>query len=432
MPHCQTFLFLIVAIFLWPGSLFRSNGGTLPIVSSVRLSITETGAVADGGTLNTQAIQKAIDQLALTGGGTVVVPEGVFVSGALFMKSGVNLHLEKGGVLMCSTDMENFPPQRTRIEGHFEDSFTPGLINAEGCDGLRITGEGTLNGQGRPIWDLYWKLRNAEDKKNFHNLSVPRARLCVISNSRNVLIDGITFQDSQFWNLHLYNVRSAVVRNCRFTVPDDYRQAPSSDGIDIDSSQDVTVDRCFFSVTDDCIALKGSKGPFALEDDSPPVERIRINNCTFQRGHGAITLGSEATIVRDVTVTGCTVTGSMPLVRLKLRPDTPQTYENLTFRDITLDNSRGTLFEVKPWRQYADLKGQPAPRSFVRNIVVSKITGRTGSLGEIRGNRGQTTFGDILVADCDLQLRATKFPRADMKGLRFENVSVNGSHFTLE
>ena len=104
--------------------------------AAAELSIVETGARGDGATLNTAAIQSGIDRLAQAGGGTLVVPEGVFVTGALFLKPGVNLELRRGGVLRCSTDLTNFPPRRTRIEGHFEPAFNPALINADGCDGL--------------------------------------------------------------------------------------------------------------------------------------------------------------------------------------------------------------------------------------------------------------------------------------------------------
>lgn len=261
------------------------------------VSITRFGAVADDSTINTKAIQAAIDHLAARGGGTVLVPQGVFVSRAVFLKPKVNLHLQKGAVLKCSTDMANFPVQRTRIEGHFEEKFNPALINAKGCDGLRITGEGTLDGAGRPICDLFWKLRNAApDRNNFPNVSVPRARLALIESSRGVTIKGITFKDSQFWNLHLYRCEDVLVRQARFEVPDDYKQAPSTDGIDLDSCRNVTIDGCHFSVTDDCIAAKGSKGPHAMEDrDSPPVEHVRVRNCVYKRGGGVLTLGSEAT-----------------------------------------------------------------------------------------------------------------------------------------
>jgi len=395
-----------------------------------RATITAFGALADGATVNTKAIQAAIDGLAAGGGGTVVVPAGVFVSGALFLKPKVNLHLDKGAVLRCSTDMQHFPAQRTRIEGHFEDKFTPALINASGCDGLTISGAGTFDGAGRPIWDLFWKLRNAApDPHNFPNLGLPRARLALIERSRGVVVDGVTFKDSQFWNLHLYNCSKVTVRNARFEVPDDYKQAPSSDGIDLDSCQDVTVDGCYFSVTDDCIAAKGSKGPRALEDkDSPPVERIRVRNCTFRRGHGILTLGSEATLVRDVLVENCSVSGVTQMAVLKLRPDTPQHYEDIHFRNITLDaaGGRGTIIAVKPWSQYANLKGMAPPKSVVRNISLVGIRGSFGSFGVIRPNPGQTDISDILIKDVEVQLVQDRLDLDATVGVRLENVVVNG------
>jgi alpha-L-rhamnosidase len=390
--------------------------------------ITKFGAVGDGATLNTKSIQTLIDQLATNGGGTVVIPKGVFVSGAIFLKPGVNLHLEKGAVLKCSTDMSNFPTQRTRIEGHFEENFNPALVNADACHGLRITGAGTLDGDGRTIWDQFWKSIKAN--KNFRNLDLPRARLCLIENSKDVAIDGITFKDSQFWNLHLYRNQSVTVRNARFVVPDDYKQAPSSDGIDVDSSQDVRIEGCYFSVTDDCIAFKGSKGPLALEDkDSPPVERVRVTDCDFKRGHAAVTLGSEATIVRDVVVEKCRITGVMTLLNFKLRLDTPQHYEDIHYRNITLDSTGGSIITIQPWKQYTELKGLPAPKSIVRNISLSNIKGNHGSFGIVQGNAGQTEISDITLESIDVQLKNAKPKFANLEQFKFKNVTVNGKPF---
>jgi len=391
-------------------------------------SITDFGAVADDATINTKAIQAAIDHLAASGGGTVVVPQGVFVSGALFFKPKVNLHLQKDAVLKCSTDMANFPVQRTRIEGHFEDKFNPALINAKGCDGLHISGEGTLDGAGRPIWDLFWKLRNASPNPgNFPNIGVPRARMALIESSRGVTVEGITFKDSQFWNLHLYKCQDVIVRQTRFQVPDDYRQAPSTDGIDVDSCQHVTVDGCYFSVTDDCIAVKGSKGPHAMEDrDSPPVEHIRVRNCVYKRGGGVLTLGSEATIVRDVNVEDCKVIGNVGVAVLKLRTDTPQRYEDISFRNITLDSSGGAIVSVRPWSQYANLQGEAPPKSVVHNLTLAGIKGRFGSFGTIHPNLGQTTISDITFKDFDVTLQRDKLDVSGVSNLKFEHVIVNG------
>jgi polygalacturonase len=410
-----------------------------------RISIADTGAVADGATVNTRAIQAAIDRVAIDRvandrvaidraagrGGTVVVPAGVFVSGALFLKPGVHLHLERGAVLRCSTDMRHFPVQRTRIEGHVEERFNPGLINAAGCDGLRITGAGTLDGAGRPIWDRFWQLRNAaKDKAAFRNLDVPRARLAVIEGSRGVTVDGITFKDSQFWNLHLYRCRDVVVRGCSFEVPDDYVQAPSTDGIDIDSCQDVLVDGCHFSVTDDCIAAKGSKGPHAPDDkDSPPVERIRVRNCVFRRGHAMFTCGSEATVVRDVVVEHCTVREVGAVAHLKLRPDTPQRYENIVMRDLVLDSAKGELVAIRPWSQYFDLKGEAPPHSSVRGLVLDGIRGRFGAFGIVAPNPGQTDIAGIVLRNMNLQLTDERLQVKGAPMPAMENVVVNGKPY---
>jgi alpha-L-rhamnosidase len=397
------------------------------------ISIKAFGAVADGATVNTKAIQAAIDRAAANGGGTVVVPQGVFVSGALFFKPKVHLRLEKGAVLKCSTDLSHFPVRRTRIEGHFEESFNPALINVKDCDGFSLTGEGTLDGAGRPIWDLFWKMRAAApDPKNFPNVGVPRARLAMIENSRGVTVEGITFKDSQFWNLHLYRCDGVTVRNARFQVPDDYKQAPSTDGVDVDSCRNVTVDGCWFSVTDDCIAAKGSKGVHADEDkDSPPVEHIRVRNCTFKRGNGIVTLGSEATLVRDVIVENCRVVGPVTVAVLKLRPDTPQHYEDLHFRGITLDYAGGgTIVSVRPWTQYVNLHGEAPPRSAIRNVSMTGIRGRFGSFGTIQPNPGQTEIGGISFKDFDVTLEKDKLTVSGVSNLKFDHVVVNGKTVT--
>jgi len=403
---------------------------SVPLVRAAagkRAVITDFGARPDGATINTPAIQKAIDHMAATGG-TVVVPQGVFVSGALFLKPGVHLHLEEGAVLRCTTDMANFPPQRTRIEGHFEEHFTPALINAKGCDGLRITGQGTLDGAGRPIWDLFWKLRNAApDPHNFPNLGLPRARLALIEDSHGVVVEGVTFKDSQFWNLHLYRCDDVQVRGARFVVPDDYAQAPSTDGIDLDSCRNVLIDGCYFSVTDDCIAAKGSKGPRALEDeDSPPVEHVRVRNCHFRRGHQMLSCGSEATIVRDVVVENCRVTGAINVLMLKLRPDTPQLYEDIHLSNITLDHDGGNVIRIEPWTQYRDLKGEAPPQSTVRNVTLTGFKGRFGSFGVVKPNPGQTRIENVRFKDFDLQLTHGEGPTVTDAQVSFENVAING------
>jgi len=389
-----------------------------------RYLISEHGAVADGTTLNTKAIQATIDECAKNGGGTLVIPKGVFLSGALFLKPGVNVEIEQDAVLKGSQDINDYPKMMTRIEGHFEPWRTA-LLNGDKVDHLRITGKGTLDGNGAPFWKEFYDRRNADRKTT--NLNVERPRLTFIQNSHDVKIDGITFNNSGFWNLHLYRDQQVTVDNCRFTaphgpVPD---HAPSSDGIDVDSSQDVSIGNCFFSVGDDDIALKGSKGPFAMQDkDSPAVERIHIHDCVFEAGGGIVTCGSEATIVRDVTVEHCTTTGPTVL-RLKLRPDTPQQYENISLNDITIEGNV-VILSIAPWTQYFDLKGQAPPKSLIRNISITNVKGSGGSIGKVGGNP-DTDFGDITLKNINVTLKNTEFDVNRFKQVTFENIVVNGT-----
>ena len=210
-------------------------------------------------------------------------------------------------------------------------------------------------------------------------------------------------------------------------MPDDYRQAPSTDGIDVDSSRNVTVDGCYFSVTDDCIACKGSEGPHANEDtDSPPVEHIRIHNCEYKRGNGVLTLGSEATIIRDVVVENCRITGDVRIATIKLRPDTPQHYEDITFRNIMSEATAPEIIAMQPWSQFVNLQGEAPPQSVVRNINFIGIKGTYTAFGTIRPNPGQTEISDILFKELDVVLKRDKLVTNGVKDLKFENVIVNG------
>lgn len=400
-----------------------------------RLSIAEFGAVGDGQTLNTSHIQSAIDQLAKKGGGTLVIPKGVFLSGAIFLKPGVNVYLEEGAVLKGSTDIANYPKMRTRVEGQFVD-WIPALINANKCDHLSITGSGTLDGSGPVFYTEFWKAR--QENPQVTNLAVERPRLVFIQDSSDVNVEGVNFKDSGFWNLHLYRCNKVVVMNVHFEAPYGERPkcGPSTDGMDVDSSQDVTITGCTFAVNDDCVCLKGTKGPFALEDkSSPPTEHIRVTNCTFKAGQGVVTLGSEATTIRDVIVENCSVTGKMPLVRLKLRPDTAQHYEDIHYQNITLADSedvfKDNIFDVAPWTQFFDLKGQPPPKSIVKNVTLSDIKGSFGSFGEILGNTNQSVISDITLKNVDVNLKNEKFDASYVKNFKVENVMVNGKPFLL-
>jgi len=392
--------------------------------SATDLSIVTAGAVGDGKTLNTKAIQGAINQLESQGGGTLVIPSGQFLTGALFLKPKINVSIDADGVLLGSTNILDYPEMPTRIEGH-ETVWIPALLNAAWCDNLEITGSGTIQGGGQPYWDAFYNARKVSSATK--NLDVKRPRNIFISDSKNVLLKGIKLRGSGFWNLHLYRDQNVTVESVDIREP----HAPSTDGIDVDSCQDVTIHGCYISDNDDNIAVKGSKGPTADTDTtSPPDAHIHISDCTFGHGNGILTLGSEATYVHDVTVDNCKIEGTETnhVLTVKLRPDTPQHYEDIHVSNI-VDNAPGTMINLAPWIQYFDLGGHAPPTQTAENITISNVTGSTTGFGRIAGP-DKSVVRNITISNVDLKVSK---PGADIKnvqGLKLDNVKLNGVALT--
>lgn len=414
--------------------------------------ISEFGAVADGKIINTAAIQKAIDHAAAVGGGVVEIPAGTWRSGSIFLKKGVNLDLAEHAILLGSTNIEDYPKRMTRIEGHFEP-WRMALVNAQEMDRVRIGGKGVIDGNGITFWAQFWQRRR--ENPMCTNLEVERPRLMFIDRCKDVRIAGISLRYSGFWNLHIYRCSDVIIEGLSITSPTRHTQhrnymtdsilkemaqdaqvinipikdnilGPSTDGIDIDSSQKVTVRKCYISVNDDNIALKGSKGPLSDQDkDSPPVENILIEDCEFGDGNGMITCGSEATRVRNVTVRNCTISGDATMLALKLRPDTPQHYENILIEGIKLQGGKGRVFNVAPWTQFFDLKGHAPPTRTVNNITIRNVTGEFLTLGTLCGNPGDT-LRDITLENINLKLSEFLFEPLGVRNLVAKNVVLNG------
>jgi polygalacturonase len=414
------------AFFSAMSLLFPIAGRASEAPATPSINITQSGAVGDGKTLNTKAIQSTIDQCAAAKGGTVVIPQGRFLSGAIFLKPGVNLHLAQNAVLLGSTNIADYPEEMTRIEGHFQ-VWIPALINAKSVNHLRIDGPGTIQGGGKPYWSAFWS-RMAADK-NTRNLDVKRPRNLFIADSKDVRISGISLRQSGFWNMHLFRCRDVVVDGVDIRTP---KRSPSTDGIDVDSCQNVTIKGCFISVDDDNIAIKGNKGTSALDDKTiPPDKNILVDDCTFGLGNAALTVGSEATRVSNILMENCKLTGKEinRVLELKLRPDTEQHYKNITVRNITVDNPAAHLISIAPWTQYFDLKGKPAPNQSASNITLSNITGTLKNFGLINGP-AKSTVEDITFRNITLTLKSPAVITKNVRRLKFENVTINGKQVT--
>lgn len=392
--------------------------------TAAKFVITDFGAVPGGAGLSTSAIQKTIDRASEAGGGVVVIPRGTFRSGSIFLKPGVELRLDEGAILLGSNRIDDYPTRMTRIEGHFQP-WRMALVNAQQMDHVRIGGRGTIDGNGILFWAAFWQRRRENPRCT--NLEVERPRLLFIDRCQDVQISGISLQNSGFWNLHLYRCRGVSVEGLSITAPTSGPiLGPSTDGMDIDSCQDVTVRRCRISVNDDEIALKGSKGPLADSDtDSPPVENILIEDCEFGDGNGMVTCGSEATIVRHVVVRNCRITGRTNLLCLKLRPDTPQLYEDILVENIRLSGGAGRILQVAPWRQFFDLQGHAPPTQEIRGVTIRNVSGAFRSFGTLRGNPGDRLSG-IALQNIHVTLSDPRLDVGSGVGLTLTDVTVNG------
>ena len=405
MKHVLPLLLLLCACQqnpdkYWPdsskiGRWFSQEAPELRGAQATTFLITDYGAIPDSLNLQTEAIQKAIDAAAEKGG-TVVVPAGTYLTGALFFKEGTHLHLDDGAVLKGSACIEDYPDVPVHIEGVLQP-YPAAIINASGRQGFRITGKGTLDGNGAGFWDAFWARRR--ENPACTNLEVRRPRMIYISNSQDLLIDGIRLRNSGFWNIHLYKCSRVRVKDIDVFAPVKPVWPPSTDGIDLDACSDVHIIGSSFSTGDDLIALKGGKGPWADEDpDNGINERVLVEDCRFGTGPGVLVFGSECVGAHNIILRNSEAHGTGRLLWLKMRPDTPQEYSH-----IRVENVRGEVkyvLYVKPWTQFFDLKGrEDIPMSAAEDVTIQNCTLQCHKCREVKEAPDQYTLSGITLKD---------------------------------
>ena len=396
--------------------------------------VTDLAVYANDSThIQTAAIQNIIDIAEANGGGRIVFPAGTYLTGALFFKPGTRLHLEKGAKIKGSDDIADFPLIPSRMEGK-SIYYHAALINAYFVKGFQITGEGTIDGNGLKYWLEFWKNRDraVEAGREWTNLEVRRPRLVFLWGCNDLLISGVNLQNSPFWTTHLYMCDDVLIENCRITAPRGEVRAPSSDALDLDACRRVTVRSCYLNCDDDGVCLKGGKGVYANRTmDNGICEDILVENCEFGRNlHGVLTLGSECIHAKNVTVRNCKVDINAAVLRLKMRPDTYQVYENVRIENIT--GTCGTVMDMKPWKQFYTLEGSDEkPYGIVRDIRISNVKVDCNTLCHIQGNPADKVsdicFDNVEVTAKDPSLTVVAYPE-----VKFNNVTVNGKAFNPE
>lgn len=415
---------LAAALLIMPTQEAECQNATDGAAAMRQYVVTDYGVRADEPVLpQTEKLQAVIDMAAEEGGGVVTIPEGTYVSGALFFRQGTHLRIERGGTLKGMDDIAHYPIGRTRMEGRTLHYFSA-LVNADGIEGFCISGEGTIDGNGLRFWREFWLRR--QYNKACTNLEALRPRLIYISNCKDVSIDGIRMQNSAFWTLHIYRSERVRITNTTTFSPTAPVKAPSTDAIDLDNCRDVLIKGCKISVNDDAIALKGGKGEWADKDpDNGPNENIVIEDCDFGFVHSCLTLGSESVRDSNIVIRDCRIDGAARVVWLKFRPDTPQSYEDIRIEGLS--GRSKDFIVIRPWTQFFE-KGDRAdmPTSACRGLTISGVRMECDRFWNV-GASADYDLSDFRLSDIDVKAADTTMDAGMVRGLKTRRVRLQQS-----
>lgn len=382
--------------FFIAGLLLITIMAFVPMVRrTTRFLVTDYGAKGDSNTLNTPFIQAAINDCAVRGGGVVVIPRGIFISGAIFLKKNVNLSVEEGGVLKGSVNPADYPQINTRWEGE-ERVWTSAFINAIDLDGVEISGKGTIDGSG----DQWLKNSRANRGDSSTAPRLGRPRMICFQHCKNVKIRDLKLHNQAVWCLHVLYCFDVSIENLHITAD---HNIPSSDGIDIDSSNKTNITGCFIDVNDDCISIKSGKDEDGLRVNRPS-EDITITNCHFAYGHGGVAMGSETSGgIRNVVIDHCLIDSqNWEPIRFKSQPSRGGVVENITYENIELHNTRKAFEFNMAWRMVGKVKPPSKVPPVVRNILIKNVTGDVSTVGEMLG-LDNSPIQDVKFVNCKIQ-----------------------------
>ena len=446
----------------WDAAVYQQIEQSIqsPQISGKDYVITKYGAKPDASAADNQkAIQKAIDKCSKKGGGRVVVPAGCFLTGAIHLKSHVNLHIEEGAKRLFAFEPELYPIVETAWEGLDCFNLSP-CIYAKGQTDIAITGKGIIDGGGsNDTWWPWcgaahygWKeggisqkkearprlLQSGEDgvpmrdelgqpnkKRSFGPQDGLRPQLVNFLGCQRVLIEDVTLLDSPFWVIHPLRSTDVTVRRVHIN-----NAGPNGDGCDPEACDRVLIEDCFFNTGDDCIAIKSGRNRDGREH-AMPSQNIIIRNCEMKNGHGGVVIGSEISGgAKNIFAHDCIMDSPNldRVLRIKTNSCRGGIIENIYVKDIKVGQCGESVLKINLDYEHNEIccRGNFPT---VRNVLMENVTCEKSKYGvQIIGLDDDTFVYDIDVRNCRFNgVQQGNFQSGKVRDVRFDKLYVNGS-----
>jgi polygalacturonase len=393
--------------------------GVISIASAKVFDVRDYGAKGDGATLDTGAIQQALDDCGKAGG-TVRFPKGTYVSKPLTIHTKTTVHLDEGAKLMASTNHADFMKEPGDWLKAKSGSDFIHFISGKDLEDVTLTGKGVIDGNGAIWWEEAEKAR-----QKVSGYTLPRPNLVVITRGKNIRMTGITLQNSPKFHYVPTECEDVLIDGVTILAPEG---AANTDAIDPSNCRNVKITRCVIDVGDDNVAIKSGKKIAGREFG---CENIEISDCTIRRGHG-ISIGSE-TIggVRNVTVRNCTFEETDNGLRIKSRRERGGRVENILFENCQMTNCRPALSIAAYYQQSThakfpqDDKAQPVTDTtpFFRNITIRNITGSSAREAGLIVGLPEAPVENVIIENVTLTAKEG-LTIANAKGIRVKNVKI--------
>ncbi len=397
--------------------------GTTSWAAGRSCDVRSYGAKGDGVTKDTAAIQRAIDDCAAKGGGTITLKAGTFLTGPIVLKSKTTLDVAAGATLLGSPDHEDYPK---KIE--FKGPGYQALIGAVGADTVAITGGGVIDGNGASWWAIARTQKNA----GLLGSENTRPRGIVFDHCKHVRIEGVTVQNAAYWQIVPYYSDDVLIRNVRVLADP---HSPNTDAIDPFSSSNVVIDHVYADVGDDNIAIKSgmidSPGPDA------PSKNITITDCEFYHGHG-LSIGSEiAGGAQNIQAERIKFVGTDQGIRIKANRDRGADVSNISFKDITMEGVKTSILISEYYPKAlpeGEVERAPVVRltPFFHDITIENVRSIDSAWAGVIIGLPESPVKNVVLKNVDIQAqKGMQIAYATVTGTNVHIVAATGEALTV-